>query len=167
LIDGLTTRHVPNEDIKTLGIRLDSNSQDYQPDFPLLILHGFADALACRGPDAKVSVGEVARIDLALLAFTARYAEVVKARDDLKHVETERAAMFGKVSAVLCKELGLDPVSCKPVWQRIMQRLRPWYEQESQRRQEGEIAGPTFDEVLAKAWEIYQGNLDRPAHGNR
>jgi hypothetical protein len=66
------------------------------------------------------------------------------------------------VSKVLCQELGVDLESCKSLWQKIMQQLRPWYDQESQRRRVAGIGGPTFDEVLAKAREIYQAIKDRP-----
>ncbi len=167
LVDELATRVVPDVEIKTLGSRLDPDSEDHQVDFPLLVLHGYADALACRGPDAKVSAGEVARIDLVLLAFAAIYPEIVKTRDDLRDARADQAAMFGNVSEQLRAEAELDHAPWKPIWQRVMQQLRPCYDQESQRRQQNGADGPTLDEVLAKAREFLETIHDRPADSNR
>jgi len=48
-----------------------------------------------------------------------------------------------------------------------MRQLRPWYDQEIQRRRQAGTGGPTFDEVLAKAREIFQVIHDRSADRNR
>ena len=42
-------------------------------DFPLLMLHGYADTLACRGPEADTPITQVAQLDLALLRLFFLY----------------------------------------------------------------------------------------------
>ena len=167
LIDGLVTRLVPDVEMKTLGERLDPSSEGFQRDFPLLILHGFADALACRGPDAKAPAGEVARINFVLLAFAALYPDAVQMCDRLTEAKAEKTHLFRNVSEELRQENGIDPESWVPVWEKIMRQLRPWYEQESKRGEQAEAGLPTFDTVLEKARTILRTVHDRPADTNR
>jgi hypothetical protein len=167
LAKGLVTRMVPDAEMKTLGSRLDPASEDYQVDFPLLILHGYADSLACRGPDAKAPAGEVARVDLVLLAFAALYPEVAKAQDGLKKAKAKKTDLFRDVSEELRKEAGIDPEPWVPVWPNVMCQIHPWYEQESQKRRPTGAGGPTFGEVMVKAREILRTVHDRPADTNR
>jgi putative nucleotidyltransferase with HDIG domain len=51
----------------------DKSNSSYLNAYPLLILHGFADMLACRGPIVMAPVEKVAEIDLALLILYFRY----------------------------------------------------------------------------------------------
>ena len=44
-------------------------------DFPLLILHGFADLTACRGPDNDLPLGRLAEVDLILLALWMQHQD--------------------------------------------------------------------------------------------
>jgi hypothetical protein len=60
-------------EIRALRDCFDPGKKDgYIPDFPLLILHGFADVAACAGPDSTTDLGQVAELDLILLAAYAR-----------------------------------------------------------------------------------------------
>jgi hypothetical protein len=43
------------------------------PDFPLLILHGFADAAATSGPHGTINLGHMAELDLVLLAACTQF----------------------------------------------------------------------------------------------
>ncbi len=53
--------------------RLDPEPGDgYVPDFPLLVLHGFADVAGCAGPESS-GLGPVAEMGLLLLAACARF----------------------------------------------------------------------------------------------
>lgn len=48
-----------------------ATASPWSAEFPLLILHGYADSLACRGPATAWSMSQVAEIDLELLALWA------------------------------------------------------------------------------------------------
>jgi hypothetical protein len=60
-------------EIRALYDNFDPDKKEtYIPDFPLLILHGFADVAACAGPESTTDLGQVAELDLILLAAYAR-----------------------------------------------------------------------------------------------
>ena len=89
LVDGLNALDVANEELRGLARLCAPESAEYLPEFPLLILFGFADTLACRGPESQTPVSDVARIDLALLAswiaaprLRAREREIRREQDD-------------------------------------------------------------------------------------
>jgi hypothetical protein len=50
-------------------------ADSYMPDFPLLMLHGFADVAACAGPASSLGLDKVARMGLAMLAAWARFPQ--------------------------------------------------------------------------------------------
>jgi hypothetical protein len=56
------------EERKFLGRFFDPEKSPHGPHFPLLVLHGFADVCACRGPATTHCLATVAEIDLRLLA---------------------------------------------------------------------------------------------------
>jgi hypothetical protein len=68
LKEALATADHTNKEVKHLVQYLDPDRGSQVADFPLLILHGFADIAACGGPEAVTDLGMVAEIDLALLA---------------------------------------------------------------------------------------------------
>ncbi len=67
-------------------------------DFPLLILHGFADIAACRGAQTDVTLARVAELDLVLLAVWACRAPLCRRREvpaEAKRRDTEEFAALG------------------------------------------------------------------------
>ena len=72
--------------------RFSPGREEYRPDMPLLLLHGFADRMSARGVRQGGSVGEWAAVTLGLLAYLAR-------ADDLAGAEARRAAGAAAESA--------------------------------------------------------------------
>jgi hypothetical protein len=67
-------------------------------DFPLLILHGFADIAACCGAQSDVPLARVAEVDLVLLAVWACRARLLRRRevpDEAKRRDGEEFAALG------------------------------------------------------------------------
>jgi hypothetical protein len=155
LIEGLRTLDPANEELRWLGKSFDPSSPDYQPDFPLLILLGYVDSLACRGPDTKAPITDVARIDLALLTLAALYPRLRAREQTAQRGREEASRLFREASDQLQAEDGKQPGAWKRRWESaIMPELRPWYEDQRLRRERDGQPGPSLDEVLDQARAI-------------
>jgi hypothetical protein len=77
------------------GMKLLLNEHVGTVDFPLLILHGFADIAACCGAQADVALARVAEVDLVLLAVWVCRARLLRRReipDEAKRRDAEEFA---------------------------------------------------------------------------
>jgi putative nucleotidyltransferase with HDIG domain len=106
-------------------------------DFLALLFHGYADALAGRGPEEPVPVAETAAIDRAMLRFYAMY---VRARDE--HAERFDEFFDGLSVSGLTPGLALRG------------RLRPWFLRDTYTRTAGGKPAITADEFLRKAKQM-------------
>jgi hypothetical protein len=155
LIEGLGALYPANEELRWLAKSFDPSSADHQPDLPLLILLGYADRLACRGPDTQASITDVARIDLALLTFAALYPRLRTREQTVQRGREEASRLFREASDQLQAEDGKQPSAWKRRWESaIMPELRPWYEAQRRRRERDGQPGPSLDEVLDQARAI-------------
>ena len=69
-----------HEELRFLASHLDKERNPRAADFPLLILHGFADVAACKGTASRTALAAVAEVDLWLLAVAARYDRLTARR---------------------------------------------------------------------------------------
>jgi putative nucleotidyltransferase with HDIG domain len=153
LLDGLNRMDVTNAEFKRL-CKFFEETPESLAEFPLLILFGFADTLACRGPESLTSVADVARVDLALLAawisapwLRARERENQKEQDD--HHE-----LFHNLCHQLRVESGRSAEDWKPIWQAAMSELRPWFRREQAAGHMPVQAGRIPPELEQKAREL-------------
>jgi hypothetical protein len=126
LLGGLPAGQVPGGEYEFLCRNQPADGDDL-PNLPLLILHGFADSLACRGLDNQATLTRTAEIDLAVLAFCARYKEVrdevARLRQDEQAAKQKHTDKRRRVSEQLRQEKGHSEEEWKPIWNRIMHRL--------------------------------------------
>ncbi|HEV3145464.1 MAG TPA: phosphotransferase [Gemmataceae bacterium] len=120
----------------------DPAGNPYAADFPLLILHGYADALACRGPEAVTPVHSMAELDLALLRLFFLYQSGDAGR---QRTERLRALMKGLNTSVKIKgpALGL-----------LLKQVESWGLAEMERRAANGGGDLSRDELVAKAQEL-------------
>jgi uncharacterized protein associated with vWA-MoxR-VMAP ternary system/HD domain-containing protein len=136
----LTTLELPADEDRFLTPYLDAEAGARAPLFPLLMLHGFADTLACRGTGSG-PVAPVAEIDLTLLALYARYPKI-RSRKDLSARFKEMTRGLDAAIAVTGPPLG-----------RLSRELRAWFMSEC-----AAATIPTREQVIAKAAEIRDAN---------
>ena len=119
---------------KFLEHDLDERPMDghYQPDFPLLILFGFADRLACRGPDNVTTVSRTARIDLAVLAFWACYPIIQAQYQKRKRKKEQPSRVFKRLSDGLRTRCEKNEQDWAKPGEEILGKLRRWYNAEKQ-----------------------------------
>ena len=164
LVDGLRTREVPDAEYDYLAKSLEPdlaegrNAGDSQPDFPLLILFGFADRLACRGPDNAATVSATARIDLAVLAFWALFDEIkahcLRRNEDQARSVEAASQLFRRLNERLPSENGIDPAVWRRQGGRLMGRLRTWYNDECEKRKARGETKPMLAELLAEGQRL-------------
>jgi putative nucleotidyltransferase with HDIG domain len=82
LKESLTSETLYRKRLSDLKGHMDPEVSPQAGDFPLLILHGFADELACRGSARKTQLRTVGAIDLVLLTLFARRRGAASSRDD-------------------------------------------------------------------------------------
>lgn len=139
LRDALATRELPAKERKYLGGFLDPKATVDASLFPLLILHGFADVLACRGPATTTSVLAVAEIDLLLLGMFLRFPAILQ-----REAATTR---FAELTKGLRPEIGITGPAMGPV----MDHLRRWYLQQADDGQPEPAVEVVRDDLLAEA----------------
>jgi hypothetical protein len=110
--------------------RVTPGDANFVADFPLLLLHGYADAAACAGPDSRPELGDVAELNLALLAACARL-----------HGEGKRAQTANRVGALLA-EFNFRPGK---EYGQLKKQLLAWAQS---------AAEPSDDEIRAEAKRI-------------
>jgi len=147
LLGGLAQGQVPARLLGGLEKYLDSSSKDFLPDFPALLLHGYADHLGGRG----LSLGPTAEVILALLAFCARYEKERKNRQADGELYRRLAEYY--------RALNSDAAHWDKIWAVVMGHLRPWRQNQcSQRRRTGEPE-PSWQELCAHIDEILRGRF--------
>jgi hypothetical protein len=114
-------------------------------EFPLLLLHGFADILACRGPEADSPLPRVAELDLLLLALYFRHR---KTKDAHEIEERSKQLVKGLGSVIGVKE--------GPALGAVVKAVTGWCLEELGRRANLGLNGPTREDVIEKAREILQ-----------
>jgi putative nucleotidyltransferase with HDIG domain len=160
VVDGLKTREVPDAEYSFLAKFLEPDlaggriAGDYQPDFPLLILFGLADRLACRGPDNVTSVPATARTDLVVLAFWALYPEIKARRLRRKRKRDQPARILRRVSERLKVSNRIDDGAWEKLGSKVVGQLRHWCEAERQSRTDKGKRGPLLRELLAQGQTI-------------
>ncbi len=143
LRQSLAAGELPPDEDRFLAPYLDPDADGRALDFPLLMLHGFADTLACRGPESG-PIAPVAEIDLALLAIYARYPTIKR-----RKLVVER---FKDLIKGLDQAIGVSG----PPLGRITQALRTWFVDASSATAGAadEIATPNRDQLIAQAVAI-------------
>jgi hypothetical protein len=154
LVNGLNTLDVANEELRGLARLCAPESAGYLPEFPLLILFGFADTLACRGPESQTSVSAVARIDLALLASWIAAPRLRAREREVEQKQKDSDQSFRVLCDQLRVESGRTPEEWKPIWQAVMSELRPWFGREQRARREQGQSGPFLPDLEQKAREL-------------
>src|SRR5262249_2045350 len=115
----------------------------------------YADNLACRGPDTKAPITDVARIDLALLAFAARYPRLRELKEAAERKRQETNRLFQQASDRLLEESGRAAGDWKRVWgSQAMRELRSRYQEECGIRELARLPQPSDAEVVEMAREI-------------
>jgi hypothetical protein len=171
LIEGLKARDVPDAEYDYLSSFLEPSlvdgriAGDYQPDFPLLIVFGFADRLSCRGPNNVTSITQTARIDLAVLAFWACYAEIRAQYVKRKRKKEQPSRVFQRLSGRLRAASGKDENEWKGIGQKVLGRLRHGYDAERKARIAGGNRGPLVHELIAQGKRILEEVNAPPATG--
>ncbi len=139
----VTADTLSDGEYKELSKIFDPEFSDSAADFPLLMLHGFADKLACRGPAKGIGPVPTAEFNLLILVAYVRYPR-------LKQIYLQQQAMDGA-----CRELtsGFDqPLGITgPDLGTITRHTRDWCEQELARRRAADQPGPDRAEALAEA----------------
>jgi hypothetical protein len=124
-------------------------SKPHACDFPLLILHGYADTLACRGPEADASLPRVAELDLILLGLYFRYRQT----EDVRAREQQARELTRGLDHVLGLPEGRD-------LGKVLQAVRAWCVEEMARRAEAGEPGPTREEAMARARQLARPKED-------
>jgi len=143
--EGLTSGRLLAGEARFIAARVDpEEAGDGGENFPLLMLHGYADRLACRGPGEVTPLAEVARILLVMLAVFARYGRI-------KHRQKMEATCKGLTKGY-DKELGITG----PDLGKVLRALNEWcLEQACAGCPEDQLADPpTQAEMLTRAREI-------------
>lgn len=142
--EALKTHELPSPELKYLSSRMDPGINPYGEYFPLLILHGFADMLACRGPERRISMARMAHIDLTMLRLFMCYPKI-------KHRNTMKEK-FGAMSKGLNKILDING----PPLGQVTRDLKKWFLDLtcSDAFEEGSVLLPTREEIEKKAEEI-------------
>ncbi len=140
--NGLTDHLLSTKELHFLHPLFDSEENETAGDFPLLVLHGYADILACRGQGVITPVSQVAEIYLILLALYAHYP-VIKER--LAVAENFETAIKGLFQTLNMK--GED-------FGRLKNELKSWYISKSFSASKMNEISPTAEEVRQKALEI-------------
>lgn len=144
----VTTGELPPRELKYLAGFLDPENAEHAELFPLLILHGFADTLACRGPASNRSLCLVAEIDLLLLAVAVRFPAMLQ--------KEESASRFAELTAGFCPELGVQGAAAG----RLLEHLRAWYlrqmESHTASTSTSRSDGPDRDALLSEAGRFLQ-----------
>jgi hypothetical protein len=104
LIEGLAARRFDRR-LPARLTRVLEPGPECRPDFRWLILFGYADSLACRGPELKSPVTDMARKDLALLALEHRLPDCQR----WDQGRAARGATLRAVVEVLQEESGVAP----------------------------------------------------------
>jgi hypothetical protein len=119
--------------------------------FPLLILHGYADTLACRGVKMHHALTRVAEIDRLLLHLHWRWPELARCRA-MRH---ECRRLMKGLNTVLNLE--------GPLLGQVMRRVEEWFLARTCQSQDGsEAAGiPTMAEVQEQAAELLETLRDK------
>ncbi|MFO0869707.1 MAG: phosphotransferase [Pirellulales bacterium] len=120
------------------------------PDFPLLLLHGFADMLACRGPAGTTPLTTIAERDLLLLSFyLQRMPALQQARDQQAGAADSR--QFGRsLTKDFDQELGIDGRALGD----LLAKVHLWCLGEQARREPLGLPPLERAEALAKAREL-------------
>lgn len=145
LRESLTTLEMPPREYKYLEPYLDVESSPTARFFPLLVLHGYADVLACRGPASTTSVLRVAEIDTLLLALFAAFPAIRERRRANEECD--------ELLRNLDEELGITG----PDLGRIKSTLREWLLPERTERLARGETGPSREEVVARARQTATG----------
>jgi hypothetical protein len=111
-------------------------------DFPLLVLHGFADTLACRGPEATLPINQIAELDLALLRLFFLYQH--------GGADRQRAALASELTKGLNQVVPLNG----PALGELLEEVRAWSLGELERRERNGGSQLSRAEVVAKAREL-------------
>jgi Ternary complex associated domain 9/HD domain len=120
---------VPESELEHLAELWEPDANRRAADFLTLLLHGFADALACRGPEMPAPIEEVAAIDRMVLRLFAIY---MRSRESLAAAYESFVARLG-ASLPSDKKLGAG--------------VRTWFLRESEGRE------VTFEMFRKKARE--------------
>jgi hypothetical protein len=110
----------------------------------LLLLHGYADSLACRGPETKLGITRVAEIDLTFLALATVFGQLKS------YGEWEKT--FQDLLSGMVPELGIPGQR----FGAVKPELRAWYFQELRDRKRTNGSGPTRVELLDRARALVQ-----------
>jgi len=138
----LAADELPADEDRFLTPYLDQENGERARDFPLLMLHGFADTLACRGPESG-PMQPVAEIDLVLLALYARYPTFKR-----RKLVVEK---FKDLTKGLDRAIGVTG----PPLGRITQALKDWFIHASSTTPGGaDLATPSREQVVAQAIAI-------------
>lgn len=108
------------------------------------------EELACRSPAATTSVLTVAEIDLVLLAMFLRFP-AIRQRE-------EAADRFAELTKGLSPELGV----AGPAMGQVMDHLRRWCLQQTDRNGTDSSAGVTRDDLLAEARRFVEQSETAP-----
>jgi len=142
------TGRIPARELNFLKRYWDEQGDKYTHDFPLLLLHGFADTLATRGSDPKRPYGQVAEVILVLLRLYVWYDEIRKTEAQQKR--------FKDLSKNFNTELGVDG----PALGKKLRRLEQWYLAETALREAAGEADVTRAELLVRAREHDDNGLE-------
>ncbi len=162
LIEGLKTRDVPQAEYDNLARYLEPDlvygqiAGYYQPDFPLLILFGFADRLACRGPNNTTSVSATARADLAVLAFWAFYPEIRARYLKRKRKQEQSSHVFKRLSDQLRAKSGHDEKGWERIGLGVLGQVRRWFNAERKGGKPMERAVRSSMSSSLRAWESWR-----------
>ena len=126
--------------LKQLKRALDTEQQTFPEHFPLLLLHGFADCLACRGFGSPASPSHLAAFNRLLLGIYARRDRFDSTQTQLRQSRAAVATIFEDWRLRAENELGQQLES------RVVGRLRRWMQNawETENR-------PTYEDFLEQA----------------
>jgi hypothetical protein len=134
---------IPLAELVYLSKFWDECINPHAEDFPVLVLHGYADSLACRGPEMYVPMGQVAAIDLEMLRLYTIYKSARMAHDPVFHAHFQQL-----------KETKIEPT------RELVGRLRPWLLYHACERVVHGKTPLTFEEILKKAKQMNSPNRE-------
>jgi hypothetical protein len=139
LRDAVVAGREDDPEVEWLLRQLNPDETRHVPDFPLLILHGFADLAASDGPQSVTPLGQVAELDILLLAVCARFPRW-QARQQTR--KRSRAAV---------KRLGL---TAGPEYGAVLRELTDWLLLRTPAEPGEAHSPPSDDDLNRKAREI-------------
>ncbi|MCE5333830.1 MAG: hypothetical protein LLG06_04505, partial [Desulfobacteraceae bacterium] len=135
------TDELPQKEYRFLEAPMDTQADEAASDFPLLMLHGWADTLACRGPETRSPVSRIAEMNLVALGLFLNFPRFRRRRE----METR----FRELCVGFDQALG----ATGPSLGKILKELNSWFVDMTCRciPERGEASVPTRDELLERA----------------